>query len=231
MERSVEMIVAVLGGPEGGGAYVPLDLCLPRRAGSRSCCATPAFDVLLTAGAHAGRLARDGVRVLCLDAGAGGHRRRSRDTRLRRWAAADSLAYIIYTSGSTGRAEGRGGARTGRWPAGAGDGLRALRPDERCPAARPAVVRRLDVRDLGRAAERRPAGGAPAGVASRRTICGGALRAHGVTTLWLTAGLFHQMVGAAGDVLRPLRQLLAGGDVLSAGARAAVLRGAARAAG
>src|SRR4051812_1262502 len=38
---------------------------------------------------------------------------------------------------------------------------------------------------------------------------------HGVTSLWLTAGLFHPMVEACPEALRPLRKLLAGGDVLS----------------
>jgi aspartate racemase len=43
-----------------------------------------------------------------------------------------------------------------------------------------------------------------------------AVRQYGVTTLWLTAGLFHLMVDEHPAGLRSLRQLLAGGDVLSA---------------
>jgi aspartate racemase len=44
---------------------------------------------------------------------------------------------------------------------------------------------------------------------------GEAIRLHGVTCAWLTAGLFHLMVDERLDDLRSLRQLLAGGDVLS----------------
>src|SRR6202043_3810207 len=39
---------------------------------------------------------------------------------------------------------------------------------------------------------------------------GEALSTSGVTTLWLTAGLFHQMVDSHLASLRPVRQLLAG---------------------
>ena len=42
-----------------------------------------------------------------------------------------------------------------------------------------------------------------------------AIAHHQVTTLWLTAGLFHLMVDEQLDALKPVRQLLAGGDVLS----------------
>ena len=44
---------------------------------------------------------------------------------------------------------------------------------------------------------------------------GQAIRRHQITSLWLTAGLFHVMVDERLEDLRPLRQLLAGGDVVS----------------
>ena len=45
---------------------------------------------------------------------------------------------------------------------------------------------------------------------------GQAVERHGVTTLWLTAGLFHQLVEDHLPSLGSVRQLLAGGDVLLA---------------
>ena len=45
---------------------------------------------------------------------------------------------------------------------------------------------------------------------------GRVIERYGVTTLWLTSGLFQQMVENNPEGLRPLRQLLTGGDVVSA---------------
>jgi len=54
----------------------------------------------------------------------------------------------------------------------------------------------------------------PPGVFSPSDI-GRLIGAHQVTTLWLTAGLFHLMVEQQLAALSPVRQLLAGGDILS----------------
>src|ERR1043166_1021763 len=54
----------------------------------------------------------------------------------------------------------------------------------------------------------------PAGMYSLEDL-GRVLQTHEVTTLWLTAGLFHQLVDYKVASLQNVRQLLAGGDVLS----------------
>ncbi len=61
--------------------------------------------------------------------------------------------------------------------------------------------------------------GGSVAVASPRTHAldeiGATIRKHGVTTAWLTAGLFNLMIEQRAGDLKPLRQLLAGGDTLS----------------
>jgi amino acid adenylation domain-containing protein len=44
---------------------------------------------------------------------------------------------------------------------------------------------------------------------------GRAIAAHGVTTAWFTAGLFNRIVDTAPAILRPLREVLTGGEALS----------------
>jgi amino acid adenylation domain-containing protein len=55
---------------------------------------------------------------------------------------------------------------------------------------------------------------APPGRLDPRAL-GALIQKHGVTVLWLTAALFHRIVDDGIESLRPVKQLLAGGDVLS----------------
>ena len=104
MERSAEMVVALLGILKAGGAYIPLDLSYPKqRLGfmledSRA-------QVLLTHQALVDLLPEHGTKVLCLDTESKLILQQSGDN-LESGATAESLAYVIYTSGSTGHPKG-----------------------------------------------------------------------------------------------------------------------------
>ena len=104
LERSIEMVVGIVGIVKAGGAYVPLDPSYPveRLAFMLEDAQVP---VLLTQAHLVGQLPEGSARVICLD---------------RDWQAIsaesvenpvsavtpENLAYVIYTSGSTGKPKG-----------------------------------------------------------------------------------------------------------------------------
>ncbi|HLL48723.1 MAG TPA: condensation domain-containing protein, partial [Longimicrobiaceae bacterium] len=106
MERSAELVVALLGVLGAGAAYVPLDPGYPRER-LALVMEDSGAAVLLTRGDAADGLAAPGVRVLRLDAeaeriAAAGEAPPAAD------ADPDGLVYVIYTSGSTGVPKGVG---------------------------------------------------------------------------------------------------------------------------
>ena len=66
VERSLDMVVGLLGILKAGGAYVPLDPAYPRERLAFMLADTRA-SVLLTQEALIDRLPRSGVRLICLD--------------------------------------------------------------------------------------------------------------------------------------------------------------------
>ena len=104
VERSVEMVVGMLGVLKAGGAYVPLDPDYPADR-LEFMLADAAAPVLLTQKHLAGRLPTHAARVLHLDTDWPAIATES-DLPPADGAAADALAYVIYTSGSTGRPKG-----------------------------------------------------------------------------------------------------------------------------
>jgi amino acid adenylation domain-containing protein len=104
MERSIEMVIALLGVLKAGGAYVPLDPQYPQERLSFML-SDAHVTVLLTQATLAEDLPSHSATVLCLD--------RDRDAIAEESAAnpasnitSDNLAYVIYTSGSTGQPKG-----------------------------------------------------------------------------------------------------------------------------
>ncbi len=214
LERSPEMIVGILAILKAGGAYVPLDPNYPdkrlsfmiRDAGT---------SLIVAHRPTAGRLAPSlrNARVFWIDSDdtappdEGTHHPAAA-------ARADDIAYVMYTSGSTGSPKGTLIAHRGV--------VRLVRNTNYCEFGSDEVFLQLapisfdaSTFEIWGALLN---GGRLAIMPPRSTgldDLGTAIRRHGVTTLWLTAGLFHLMVEQRVDDLRPVRQLLAGGDVLS----------------
>ncbi|MGH9759299.1 MAG: non-ribosomal peptide synthetase, partial [Blastocatellia bacterium] len=106
MERSVEMVIAVIAVLKASAAYVPLDPAYPKDR-LAFMLEDSAVKVLLTQQRLLDALPVNGLQVLCLDLS------RDWDTNqpqlppgVSNRAGADKLAYAIYTSGSTGKPKG-----------------------------------------------------------------------------------------------------------------------------
>ncbi len=103
VERSLEMVVGLLGILKAGGAYLPLDPTYPPQR--LACMVEDAqISVLLTQEKLVAELPEQGARIR-LDADWGVISRESQENVVS-GVTPENLAYVIYTSGSTGRPKG-----------------------------------------------------------------------------------------------------------------------------
>ena len=104
MERSVEMVVGLLGILKAGGAYVPLDPTYPpeRLAFMLN---DADISVLMTQQRLLTVLPEHEIPVVCLDSDWGSIAQECRENPTSK-VTKDNLAYVIYTSGSTGKPKG-----------------------------------------------------------------------------------------------------------------------------
>ncbi|QDL09660.1 non-ribosomal peptide synthetase [Brasilonema octagenarum UFV-E1] len=104
VERSIEMVVGLLGILKAGGAYLPLDPEYP--TGRLHFMLEDAqVTVLLTQQKLVDRLAQHQAKLICLDTDWQLVSQSSQDNLITE-AQANNLAYVIYTSGSTGQPKG-----------------------------------------------------------------------------------------------------------------------------
>ncbi|MEH2050448.1 amino acid adenylation domain-containing protein [Nostoc sp.] len=104
IERSLEMIVGLLGILKAGGAYVPLDPTYPQERLSFML-ADSQVSVLLTQQKFTEGFAGSRAKVVCLDTDWESINQHSQEN-LASNVTAENLAYVIYTSGSTGTPKG-----------------------------------------------------------------------------------------------------------------------------
>jgi amino acid adenylation domain-containing protein len=212
MNRSVEMIVGFLGVLKAGGAYAPLDPVYPL---TRLAFMIEDLDapVVLTQESLAVRLPALDRKVISLDTDWDKIAGESSENPAN-LTSADNLAYVMYTSGTTGQPKGVAVPHRGV--------VRLVRNADYVWLGENETI--LQAATMSFDASTFEIWGAllnggklilmPPGVPSLEDLAT-ALERHKITTLWLTAGLFHLMIDEQLESLRRVRQLLAGGDVLS----------------
>ncbi|MEY9850283.1 amino acid adenylation domain-containing protein [Streptacidiphilus sp. BW17] len=207
MERSVELVVAVLAVVKAGGYYVPLDARYPL-AHRRTIVGETGASVVLTDAESRGQAAELGVAVLEVS-GAGVAEP------LEVSYEAEGVAYVMYTSGSTGRAKGvavthadvAALARDRRF-AGAGTERVLLHS----PYSFDASTMELWVPLLsGHRVVVAPAGDLTVALLARLVA------EHGLTWVFLTSGLFGLFAEEDPACFAGLREVWTGGDVVSRG--------------
>jgi amino acid adenylation domain-containing protein len=218
LERSPEMVAGMLGILGAGGAYVPLDLGYPRErlawmladSGARIAVARGAgiFSLEAALGANPGT---GDVRVVDLESLEEGLAEGEDEDG---GVHPDNLASIVYTSGSTGRPKGVAATHRGAIRLVVDPGYADLGPEETILQLAPVSFDASTFEIWGALLNGGRLVLPPPGPVALREL-GEALRRHRVTTLFLTTGLFHQMIDEEAARLAGLRQLLFGGDVAS----------------
>jgi amino acid adenylation domain-containing protein len=210
LERSPELLVATLAALQAGGCYLPLDPGYP--AGRLAFMIEDAgAAVVLAKRELIAALPPGPVAMVPLDeavaaAGSGGP--------LVSVTWPESLAYVIYTSGSTGMPKGVAVTHLGVVRLVRGTSYAAFGPGETVLQFAATSFDAATFEIWGALLNGGRLALMPPGATSLYEL-GRAVAQYRVTTLWLTAGLFHQMAGGPLDSLDGVRQLLAGGDVLS----------------
>jgi amino acid adenylation domain-containing protein len=212
VERSIDMIVGMLGILKVGGAYVPLDTTYPADRLAFMVSDTKA-RVLLTHQRLLDRVNVDGVDAICLD----------RDLEVSvegddrnppRVGTPDQRACVIYTSGSTGRPKGvelphRGVARLVL-----GTNYMSLGPHSRVAQASNAAFDATTFEVWGALLT----GGQLIGVSKDVVLSPAALAAElrkgRINTLFLTTALFNQMAREAPGAFATLDEVAFGGEAV-----------------
>jgi amino acid adenylation domain-containing protein len=212
VERSLEMVVALLGILKAGGAYLPIDPSYPD-ARIRYILDDTGSTVLLTQRSLAERLAGldHPVRTVVLeelDLTA------CSDTAPGIAVSSQNLAYVIYTSGSTGGPKGVAVPHSAVSRLVRNTNFTRL-DSSKCLLSAAPVAFDASTFELwgallngGRVvlmAERVPTPEAIAALADR----------HSIDTAWLTSSLFNSILDVAPESLAKIRQLLVGGEALS----------------
>jgi amino acid adenylation domain-containing protein len=214
-KRSLEMVVGVLAIVKAGAVYVPMDPDAPPQR-QRWLAQDMQMQMILVVDRGREAFAESGVELVCMDGQLEEISKQPTDDPGVQ-ATPENLAYIIYTSGSTGTPKGvaiphRGVVRLVKAANYAkltsDDKFLQFSPLSFDPSALEIWGSLLNGSELVVMTDGKPS----------LEALGKAIRKNGITVLWLSSGIFHLMAEHCLADLQSVRQVLAGGDVVAAGA-------------
>ena len=212
VERSLEMIVGLLGILKAGGAYVPLDPSYPKERMDFMLEDTD-VAVLLTQ-EHLRKLFADQNRqVICLDRELNDVANASPENPACS-VTPDNLAYVIYTSGSTGKPKGVTIPHRGILRLLYGVDYVQLDDHQTFLQLAPLSFDASTFEIWGPLLHGAKCVLYPGSVPTPTELAE-FLHQHGITTLWLTAALYNAVIEEAPRALLGIKQLLIGGEALS----------------
>ncbi len=222
VERSVDLIVGLLGILKAGGAYVPLDPATPKDrlafmlADTRSA-------VLLTQRHLLGQLPQRSATVICLDTDWQAIEKTGR-SRTPSGVKPENLAYVMYTSGSTGQPKGVMVPHRAVNRLVLHTNYIEFDPTDRIAQVANASFDAMTFEVWGALLNGGQLIGISSDVALSARDFAAELRQRGITAMFLTAALFNHVAGEAPGAFETLRTVIAGGEALDPKWVRAVLR-------
>jgi amino acid adenylation domain-containing protein len=221
-ERSVAMVVGLLGILKAGGAYVPLDPAHPRER-LRFMLEDAAVAVVLTQARLVDRLPACRVPVLRLDAerdalaGNTPHNPANATT-------ADNLAYVIYTSGSTGTPKGVAIPHRAVNRLVSNTNYVTLRPSDVVAQASNYSFDAVTFEVWGALLSGARLVVVETDVVLSPPKLAAAIDRHSISVLFLTTAVFNEVARQVPAAFQRLRYLLTGGEAVDPSCVAAILR-------
>ncbi|MCF7958259.1 MAG: amino acid adenylation domain-containing protein, partial [Phycisphaerae bacterium] len=212
MDRSLELLVGLLGILKAGGAYVPLDPAYPSER-LAFMLADTAAPVLLTQGYLLNNLPENNAHIICLDTEWKTMEVESPDN-LTHQTNPDNLAYIIYTSGSTGQPKGVEIPHRGVVRLVFGTDYITFNASQTFLQLAPVSFDASTFELWGALLHGARCVLYPERVPDLDNL-GEALKTYNIDCLWLTASLFNLIIDEKPGILSGISQLLTGGEALS----------------
>src|SRR5205807_3734370 len=212
VERSVELVISLLGVLKAGGAYVPLDASYPAER-LQYMMADAGVAVVITQSGLAPRLAESGVRVVSID-GQWPEIEQQSAANVASSVRAENLAYVIYTSGSTGKPKGVSIPHRAINRLVSNTNYIKIDPSDRTAQASNASFDAATFEIWGTLLHGAQLVGISRDVALSAYEFAVKLREHQITILFLTTSLFNQLVSEVPEVFGSLRHLLFGGSAV-----------------